>query len=41
MEMFIGFLILISLQCVSIVFRIRNEDSLVIGVSSIDSSTMN
>ena len=42
MMVFIAFLfILIGLQCVSIIFWNRNGDSLVIGVSSIDSSTMN
>ena len=41
MVLFIAFLILIGLQCVSIVFWIRSGDSLVIGVSYIDSSTIN
>ena len=41
MLLLIAFLILIGLQCVSIIFLIRNGDSLVIGVSSIDSSTIN
>ena len=36
MVLFIAFLILIGLQCISFVFWIRNGDSLVIGVSSIE-----